>query len=98
MSETEITFLDTKVYKGAKFNNKFIFVPRVNREPFMNCKVFWKKQLFQYKIVLIKVNSIRARAVKLHKNFDHIKFWRGEYSLFFKPKVHVRETNNNWIE
>ena len=98
MSETEITFLDTKVYKGAKFNNKFIFVPRVNREPFMNCKVFWKNQLFQYKIVLIKVNSIWAQAVKLHKNFDHLKFLRGEYSLFFKPEVHVRETIYNWIE
>ena len=81
----------------SSMTNSSLFQESIEN-PLWTAKSFKKKQLFQYKIVLIKVNSIRAQAVKLHKNFDHFKFLRGKYSLVFKPEVHVRETIYNWIE
>ena len=51
---------------------------------------------FRYKVVSIQVVSIRTQAVKLLKNFDHLKYLKyslrvnkksilDDYSSFFKP-------------
>ena len=45
---------------------------------------------FVFKVISIRVVSIRPQALRLHENFDHLKYslhiW-GEYFSFFKPST-----------